>query len=42
VAPDYDLAFEFEDTDPVEPRVASITFGLDTYRASKVASHAVE
>ena len=42
VAPDYDLAFAFEDTDPVAPRAAEITFGLDTYRASKVASPAVE
>jgi len=42
VAPDYDLAFLFEDTDPVAPSVAEITFGLDTYRASKVASPRAE
>ena len=42
VAPDYDLAFAFDDTDSVEPRVAEITFGIDTYRASKVVSPSEE
>jgi CubicO group peptidase (beta-lactamase class C family) len=42
VAPDYDLAFEFEQADPGDPRVADITFGIDTYRASKVASPSSE
>jgi CubicO group peptidase (beta-lactamase class C family) len=42
VAPDYDLAFAFEDPDTGVPGVAEITFGLDTYRASRVDTPKVE
>ncbi len=42
VAPDYDLAFAFEGGDLGEPQVAEITFGIDTYRATKVVPPGVE
>jgi hypothetical protein len=42
VAPDYDLAFAFEDGGLGEPQVAEITFGIDTYSATRVVPPGVE